>query len=390
MFKIAKWYNNYQAPVVLMIDDLSDAYIKVYNEKHKNDWGYLCDSEESVYVFLKKNLLNKYPEIRITFFVPYAKHNVINEYSEFSYEKYAVGDRLEFTHFLKKISDEGHEIAHHGSNHGKYIDNTKVTTVDNWTHEWALFKSVEEGVKVTLKGADVFKEKCSIDILGGKYCGYITNEYSQKIIDKCNFLYWCDKPSYTVDMYDEDKFGSNNIISFPTNFAGNSYVRLTYVSGYKKKDDKKKILKFFQPIYSIYSSYKLLKLYKSSQIISIQEHYSPATTAGTVQSANIVTDIQSLNKIFSFLSRKSIWYATCKEIAKYIYVRDNTTLHIKDNNIILYFDNYKNIASSFISILDDKNFTLQDSNNTYKSHYANGYFVVNLELKDGTNKFRVI
>ena len=380
MFKIAKWYKNYNAPAVLMIDDLSDAYIDVYRESYKNDWGYLCNKEGSSYNYLRKNLLDKYPNIKITFFTPYLRHNVINEYCKYNYKKYAVGEREEFTSFLKGLVVDGHEIAHHGSNHGKYLDIRRCTTVNNWIHEWALFEDIETGIKVTLDGVKIFKETCGIDLVGGKYCGYITRENSQKIIDKCNFLYWCDKPSYNTNNFDESFFGKNNIVSFPTNYAGNSFVRLTYVSGDTRRDRKKFFFKYFQPLYDIYCYMNLYKLYKKQQIISIQEHYSPSTTAGTVQSANIVTDIKSLNKIFSFLSNLSIWYANCKNISEYIYIRDNSKLRILDNKLEIYFNNQKNITNPIVSIVSQQSFRLKQGDNLLVSIENNGMHVVNVSL----------
>jgi len=371
VYKIAKWYNNYQAPVVLMIDDLSDAYINVYEDTYKNDWGYLCDTEGSSFSFLKKELLDKFPEIKITFFTPYLRHNVINEKSKFNCKKFDVGEREVFTHFLKKLNLLGHEIAHHGSDHGKYTDENNSSTFKNWTHEWALFNSVEEGVRVTKKGVEVFKKACDIGVVGGKYCGYITIDNSQKIIDKCDFFYWCDKPSYNVGEFEESFFGENKIISFPTNFAGNSFVRLTYLSGDKNRDKKKKILKYFQPLYSLYSYWQLYKLYKNRNIISIQEHNSPSTSAGTAQSANIVSDIKSLNKIFKFLSKYNIWHANCKDIAKYIYVRDNSSLEVVGNEIIVNFNNHKNLKNCVLSIINDTNSKVD-----------------NVEIIDGINTFK--
>jgi len=390
MFEIAKWYNNYQSPAVLMIDDLSDAYIDVYDKNYMNDWGYLCNKDESSYVFLKKELLNKFPNIKITFFVPYSKHNVINVNSKFKYKKYAIGERYEFIEFLKILVNSGHEIAHHGSNHGKYIDEKKVTTVNNWIHEWALFDKVEIGVMTTLKGVKIFKNVCNIDIAGGKYCGYVIKENSQEIIDKCNFLYWCDKPSYNISQYNEGFFGKNNIISFPTNYAGNSFVRLTYLSGDKQRDIKKNIFKYFQPIYSFYSYIRLYRLYMSGHIISIQEHYSPSTTAGTVQSANIVTDIKSLNKIFSFLNNLSIWYATCVQIAEYIYVRENTNLNIKNNQLIINIKLNKKISEHIVTVANKFFFKLSKSNLIIEAIENNGLYVVNLLLKDEITVYTII
>jgi len=388
VFKIAKWYNNFRTPVVLMIDDLSDAYINVYEESYKNDWGYLCDKKGSFFYFLRKNLLVKFPDIKITFFTPYLRHAVINENSDFDYKKFAVGERIEFTNFLRFLAKEGHEIAHHGSNHGKYIDPSKSTTINNWIHEWALFDNINLGIKATKKGIKIFKEYCNIDILGGKYCGYITRENSQKIIDECNFLYWCDKPSYNIGDYNESIFGKNDIISFPTNFAGNAFIRLTYLSGDKQRDKKKKIFKYLQPIYNIYSYFNLYKLYLRQQIISIQEHSSPSTTAGIVQSGNIVTDIESLLKIFTFLKYLSIWYASCSEIAKYIYVRENSILHLEKNNLVIIFNNNKKLHNTYLTIINSHPFEIIENNGRIlKSTYRNKKYTINLFVQNGVNKF---
>ena len=389
MFSIAKWYNNFQAPAVLMIDDLSDAYINVYKNSYKNDWGYLCDSEGSLFSFFSEKFLSKFPYVKITFFTPYLRHNVINENSSYGYKKFNVGERNLFSVFLRRLQNDGHEIAHHGSNHGKYINNKNPSTVNNWIHEWALFDDTNSGIQITLEGVKVFKDSCNISIVGGKYCGYITRDNSQEIIDKCNFLYWCDKPSYNVGDYDEGIFGNNKIISFPTNFSGNSFVRLTYLSGHKKRDKKKKIFKYLQPIYNIYSYFKLYFLYKKQKIISVQEHYSPSTSAGTVQSANVITDLISLNKTFKFLNKFSIWYANCSDIAKYIYTRENSELIIEGNQLVIIFKNKKKLLDTKISILSRNRFYITDENDNFASHYNNKYYVINLPVSDGENIFTI-
>ena len=389
MLRIAQWFNNFQTPAVLMIDDLSDAYIDVYPQSYKNDWGYLCDSDGSSFDFLKKELLDNFPQLKITFFVPYLKHNVINEYSRYKYKKFALGEREEYANFLVSLVKQGHEIAHHGSNHGKYIDEQIPSTVNNWIHEWALFKDVESGVKVTLDGVCKFKEVCNIDVVGGKYCGYIAIDNSQDIIDACNFLYWCDKPSYSIANYNEGFFGKNNIISFPTNFSGNSFVRLIYLSGDAQRDKKKKIAKYFQPFYNIYSYIQLYKLYRNRQIISIQEHNSPSTSAGTVQSANIITDITSLKKIFAFLDKLSVWHATCKEIAEYIYVRENSKIIMNNDELNIFFDNHTKREGMIISIVQEKEFTIKNETQVFSSVLNNKSHVINIPVVDGNNYFTI-
>jgi hypothetical protein len=388
MFKIAKWFNNYQAPAVLMIDDLSDSYIDVYSDSYKNDWGYLCDKPGSSFHFLKKKLLEAYPHIKITFFVPYLKHGVINENSQYRYKKFSLGEREEYVNFLKKLNKYGHEIAHHGSNHGKYINKNSPSTDNNWLHEWELFNDIDSGVKTTLDGVKRFKNTCDIDIAGGKYCGYKTISNSQAIIDKCNFLYWCDKINFLEKEYREGFFGQNRTVSFPTNFNGNSFVQLSYKSGKRKRDILTKFTKYLQPIYNILSRIKLYSLYKKRYIISIQEHISPSTSAGTVQAPNIITDIESLNKIFKFLKRFSIWYATCKEIGKYIHIRENCKIIEKKDELIVNFNNYKNINDPIISIVSENAFKLKINNQCFSSRKHNNLYVVNLPIENGLNIFK--
>jgi len=389
MFKIAYWYNNYQSPSVLMIDDLSDAYIDVYDISYKNDWGYLCDSTGSAYSFLKKNLLNKFTSIKITFFVPYARHNVINPSTLHKYKKYAVGERQEFSNFLMKLNLKGHEISHHGSNHGKYLNINDLSTIDNFQHEWKFFSTVQKGIETTLKGNFIFKKECNIGILGGKFCGYIKIENSLEIIDKCNFNYWCHDIGIITKKYDCEVFGKNRVVSFPTSFSGNSFVRLSYKTGDKQRDNKKKIVKFLQPIYNIFQYKKLNKLYKNQSIISIQEHISPSTTSGNIQSANIVSDINSLNKIYQFLRKKSIWYATCAEISKYFYIRENTKIETIGNKIIITFNNYKKFKGTVITVTKNNFFQISDTVQDYSSTQVNMCYVVNLVINDGQNFFTI-
>lgn len=387
MFSIAKWYNNYQSPSVLMIDDLSDAYIEANQETYKNDWGYYCNKKNSAYVFLKQNLLKKFPQTKITFFVPYARHNVINENSALKHEKFAIGEREEFSSFLRELTNDGHEISHHGSNHGEYANKKNLSTLKNFTHEWALFKTVEEGVTVTQKGRSLFKNAANINLAGGKFCGYIQKENSLEIIDSCNFLYWCNGVNFITKSYSAEIFGKNNIINFPTNYAGNSFVRLSYKTGDKQRDKKKKIMKYFQPLYNILSYHNLNKLYNDGEIISIQEHISPSTTSGNIQSANIVSDIKSLNLIYTSLSKKSIWYATCEEIASYLFVRENISWAVENNLLKILFNNYKNINHTQVTLTAKKSFALSTDKTTYHSLLNNNIHVLNIPLVHGENIF---
>jgi hypothetical protein len=390
MFKIATWHHNHQAPVVLMIDDLSDAYIDAYPESYKNDWGYLCDLEGSSYHFLQQELLQFFPDIKITFFVPYLRHGILNENCPYPIQKYAVGERTEYRQFLQKLISHGHEMAHHGSDHGHYINPNQCTVGTNWIHEWGVFETVEAGVKTTLKGVEIFKQVADIDIVGGKYCGYLTIHNSQEIIEECDFLYWCVGVNYLSDDMNESYFGRNNTLAFPTNFAGNSFVRLSYPTGDARKDRIKKFMQYFQPFYNFLSYYKLRQLYNQKKIISIQEHISPSTTWGLVQSSNIITDIVSLKKIFAFLRPLSIWYATCAEIATYVYVKNNTTLLWDTTKLTLNFTNTKKLSNITLSITHPNPFVLRQNTSVYHSNTMNHMHTVSVPLLDGENVFEYI
>lgn len=388
--EIAPWYNNHQAPSVLMIDDLSDLYIEKYSQNYKNDWGYFCHQENSAYSFLEKNLLKLFPDIKITFFVPYLRHNVLHKYSKEKHVKYAIGEREEFTNFLKELVEHGHEIAHHGSHHGEYIDESKITTVNNFKHEWELFETEKEGVETTKRGIEIFKKHLNKNITGGKFCGYKQRENSLKIIDQCNFLYWCENIHFKNN-HDFNFFGKNSVISFPSNFSGNSFVRLSYKTGDKSKDKKKQITKYLQPLYNILQYKKLNELYQNRHIISIQEHISPATSSGITQSANIVSDIKSLHKIYKFLAKKSIWYATADEIANYIYVKSNTiSSQEKEDELILTFNNTRMILNTVLSLNHPHPIVLIDEQgNQYFSNESNSQHTINVPIIDGKNIFTV-
>ncbi|MCF6244521.1 MAG: hypothetical protein L3J43_05740 [Sulfurovum sp.] len=387
MLNISPWYNNFQAPSVLMIDDLSDAYIHMYHETYKNDWGLLCGQEGSAFSFLTQHLLQKFPDIKITFFVPYLKHNVIHEGTSHKYKKYAVGEREDFTSFLKALHKQEHEIAHHGSDHGMYDRNNTDPLTSHFVHEWELFDEIKRGVEVTQQGIERFKKEVDIDISGGKFCGYMQRGNSLDIIDKCNFLYWSDTTHFKENNPQITLYGENNILLFPTTYSGNSFVRLSYKTEEKRKDNIKRFTKYLQPLYNIVAKARLRTLYKNRSIISIQEHYSPSTTRGKVQSANFITDIDSLHKIYTFLNKRSIWYATCEEIAKYYYTKEHSKISIKKDKLTISFNNPKHISNTQLSLTSQSAFTLKNTHHTFISKKNNGLYVVNLPIIEGSNLF---
>lgn len=388
---IARWFDNHQCASVLMIDDLSDAYIGVYPESWKNDWGNLCDQPGSAWRFLEEHLLAAFPEIRITFFVPYARHNVVNENAPFETRKYGVGERAEFSAFLRKLAALGHEIAHHGSNHGRYIDPANVSTYRNFVHEWELFDDEEEGIEVTRRGIELFREHAGIDVVGGKYCGYRQRDNSAAIIDACGFEYWCSGVNFLSGDAGVGYFGRHSVLDFPTNFPGNAFVRLSYRTGNLRKDRRKKLTRFLQPFYNIGQYRALDALCDAGEIISVQEHISPATSSGLTQSANIVSDMASLHRLYRHLRGRSVWHANCRDIARYARLRDGTTLVMDDDRLTLRYTGTPLAEACELSLVATDPFELvAGDGRRFGSRTKNGSEVANIPVGCGESRFRVV
>ncbi|GAI52849.1 unnamed protein product, partial [marine sediment metagenome] len=127
MIKIAKWFDNYQAPVCLTIDDISDVYIKPEGIENKEitpffDWGFGLDSNGSLYRFFVDSIVKRNPEMKVTFFLPLGIHGFLNPNSNYEVENHGL-QRKDFLKFIKNTQDEYEfEIAGHGVNHNKYTD----------------------------------------------------------------------------------------------------------------------------------------------------------------------------------------------------------------------------------------------------------------------------
>jgi len=289
----ARWYGNAASPVVLMIDDLANAW---HSREGKDtwdrggDWGGGHDGEGSVARFIKDNLLDVFPELHVTFFTVAGRISHYTEGHPFTFAEPMNFDE-ESRNFFRALNDNDRiELAYHGYDHG-----TPGRTLDDFVQEWMRFSSVKEACEQTEKGLKIFEDVLGARPLGGKYGGWSYNDLADESIDRSGFSWWCrdwmprDTSGVVMDGYYEPRFfGENLVVALPTTVHGFHWQKA-----------------------------QLDRLIERGQIISIEEHIAPVRPDGLVQSPNVYDDISELQGIYRYLRGKDVWHATCSEVAEY-------------------------------------------------------------------------
>lgn len=391
---ICKWYNNAVSPVLLLIDDFANVWVDTNGNgiiDLEEDWGYGKNGENSSFRFLDEVILNKFPYIKTTFFVPVGTRvGMIEEPKIKSISKMINCDEDTKAFFKSVNENEKFEIAYHGTTHGEV-----GKTINDFRQEWELFKSVNEAVETINKGKEIYKDVFGCYPKGGKYCGYKTNQFSDESISKTGFLWWCriynkgliekrncnivSSDSNSITNLDLKTFGANNVIEVPSTLNGGL---LTSVLNINKKT-LKGIVK------TILQDYLLKKrlaevdfLLKNNLVISIQEHISPARDDGMRQSPNIFDDKESLIFIFNYLNSKNVWYCTGSEIAEYYFLKNNIQfIEVNNSGFKVKYIGKRNITNMIISIkLDKKNVMIMQPD--YERIYENSG-VFNIHIQSG-------
>ena len=362
---ISKWKNNAQSPVLFKIDDLANIYIKKSNASTLQvgeDWGQCAFDKNSMWNFLSKNLLNKFPHIKTTFFLVTKKRATITKRSHYTYNKAIDGDK-KFIAFLKYLhANPNVELSYHGTTHGEAGEN-----FNDFQQEWETFQSLEDAVSTIAKGKELFHTTIGDYPTGGKYCGYKEGQFGKDSIAKSKFKWWCyhednliwDKNS-TDSRYSYDLTFIQGVVNIPTTVdASNLSLKII---------NKLFTRKYLKSIYLFLKEGKTVErhiesLYKNQEIISIYEHTSPYMSDYTIQYPNIVTDIDNLNLIFSLLEKKDVWYATCNEVADYFIDREKSKLKIANEYFMIQSDTPLNSELTLITPFNGNNskLTLYDS-----------------------------
>jgi peptidoglycan/xylan/chitin deacetylase (PgdA/CDA1 family) len=299
----AKWLGAAASPVVLMIDDLTNAW---HNRRADpswepgGDWGGGLDDRNGAAAFLEQQLLREFPEARATFFVVAGAISTYTHDRPFRFAAPLDADERSARFFRSLDQDPRFELAYHGYNHG-----TAGARTEDFLQEWRGFQSSEAAVAQTRKGLEIFLRATGRVPLGGKYGGWEYNKFSEAAINNCGFRWWCrdwmprDVTGSVADAYyDVQFFGRNFVVALPSTVHGH----------------------FWDPK-------QIDLLLAREQVISIEEHIAPIRPDGLIQTPNIVDDIHELRRLYRYLRGRDVWHANCSAIATYALAREQTLIH---------------------------------------------------------------
>jgi hypothetical protein len=303
--KKCKWYNDYKAPVVLTIDDLSFGYLDIQGIglHPSNDWGYGCRRPDSIFSYFEKHFISKYPEVKFTVFLPFGKHSLALTNSGYKGYTGDIFENKDFKELIRFILSSGNEFAWHGHNHGKIAPTENTAT---WCMEYEQY-TLDEYSSIIEKDLNNFHDAFGVQIYGGRFPCYMYDKKALSAINNQSFRWW----SFDYDEKIHCHTSKNGILALPTSFSGNMFNNYASIKNYLRKLQKQ---------------FKIEMVVQRSEIIIITEHFLSTRPDGKRQAPNVFDDINSLDQIFSILRNYDLWYATCSEIANYIDCYENTTI----------------------------------------------------------------
>lgn len=341
--EICKWYRDAVAPVVFMVDDFCNVWVDTNGSgsiEPGEDWGYARRGEGSSLVFLEEEILKDFPEVKVTFFLPVGIRSGVIANPTISSVSKMINCDSETKAFFRSVGDDPrYEVAYHGTTHG-----TPGPEAKGFIQEWDCFESLDQALATIRVGKEIFKEVFGAYPRGGKYCGYVSNRFSDESIDKSGFAWWCRYSN--VGLYEYEKctiggqdynpltnfdvkyFGSSDVVDVPTTLIGGLLTSIFH-PGDNWKGIVKRILR---PLLLKMKLRKLDFLLENKLVICIQEHIAPSRVDGRKQMPNIFDDVESLRLILQYLKKGRVWYCTCSELARYVLVRDTVNIDICSEN----------------------------------------------------------
>lgn len=314
-----RWFNDHQAPCCLMIDDLVPAAVSLDGKLGPhNDWGYLMDGPDSLFAYFKRYLLDPYPEIKGTIFMPLEAQYSIPEGNSYQVFKRDIDEG--FVAFTKQLS-ERFELAFHGIRH-TYLEEGR------WIYE---FEGPEDNDLARCEEKLKTYAALGIGFSGGKFPGYKYNEKALAFARRSGFK-WLALDAGMINRKGQGNEPSlvpgTEMVNIPTNVSGDAFREKTRgISRFKHA--LKNMLHWrnrFNP------EEHLEYLYLHGLPITIQEHFQNQRTDGRRQTPNIHDDIHSLDRMFFLLHPLDLWHASCSEIARYFDSYANTEVMKRGDN----------------------------------------------------------
>jgi peptidoglycan/xylan/chitin deacetylase (PgdA/CDA1 family) len=249
---------------------------------------------------LEESLLREFPEVKVTFFVVAGALSPYTRHQPFTYAA-SLDATAKSTEFFRDLSrDPRFELAYHGFNHG-----SPGARTEDFAQEWREFPSRQAAVQQTRAGLEIFRRTTGSVPQGGKYGGWDYNDFAGDAVNDCGFLWWCrdwtprDVTGRTADSYYEPQFfGQNLVLALPSTVHG-----------------------------QLWNRGQIDLLLARRQIIAVEEHIAPVRPDGLIQTPNVVDDMQELRRLFRYLRRRDIWYATGSEVASYAVARERSLIY---------------------------------------------------------------
>ncbi len=378
MIEKCLYYNNAQTACTLMIDDFVPVAVTFDGKAFAaNDWGYLLDEEQSLYHYMKTNLLQKYPEIKGTFFIPLKSHHFLDTNTGYTIFKREFDNQ--FTQFAKRISNH-FDFAFHGVEH-TYKNIKKGKSEFRYEFQDLGLSDIE----IMKSDIESFEQFFGKKLRGGKFPGNRGNELAYEIVEKLGFLWWTSLKcyrDYNLKNLSFQYFGiKNKILNIPQTFHGDAFKNY-----FSKRSSKKNFIKFIRDKYRQFTAERYLQfLYENRVPVTIQEHFQNASTYGKRQKPNVFDDIASLEKIFNLLRGADVWHVTSNDLAHYVESYKNTTIQqISENQYkIDYKGRWEKIFLSIMS--NSKRIINLKTNEILNGIYKNGKWIYNY-IKEGEYK----
>jgi hypothetical protein len=299
-----RYFNGHQTACCLMLDDLVPAAVSIDGTLGPhNDWGFLMDGEGSLFSYFKRFLLDKFPEIRGTFFLPLESHREIAR--DRGYQVFARPIDGDFVAFTRRFAPR-FELGFHGIRHA-FMEGEAPC------FEFAgLMPEQFAGMKAIIDDYAAM----GIRFSGGKFPGYRFNAAAIGFFSLMGY-YWLASGCGMINRRSAaNRLGiivDTAIVDVPSNISGDAFNSRMNRGG-PFRTLVRNISRpgaFFKP------EEHLDYLYSRGLPITIQEHFQNQGSDGKRQKPNVYDDLPSLERIFGLLRPRDVWHATCSEIAAY-------------------------------------------------------------------------